>query len=70
MIDLKSLQNEVQQTRQARLEAEAASCELEELIWQIRHLEPGRHGLLLLADGYEPEPRAPSSEPVRTAVYA
>jgi hypothetical protein len=36
MIDGKALADELRQARAARLEAEAASCEVEELLWEVR----------------------------------
>ena len=36
MIDSKALASELQQARAARLQAEAAWCEVEELLWQVQ----------------------------------
>jgi len=36
MIDGKSLADELQQARAARIEAETASCDVEELLWEVR----------------------------------
>ena len=41
MIDLKTLQSEVDHARLARLDAQAAGTEVEELIWSVQHFEPG-----------------------------
>ena len=55
MIDLKSLENELHQARMARLDAEAASCDLEEVIWEVQRFQPGRQRLLFLVDGLDRE---------------
>jgi len=36
MIDGKALADELQQARAARIEAETASCDVEELLWEVR----------------------------------
>jgi hypothetical protein len=36
MIDRKALASELQQARAARLQAEAAWCEVEELLWEVQ----------------------------------
>ena len=38
MIDTKAMAEELRQTQQARIEAEDAGNELEELLWQIQHM--------------------------------
>jgi hypothetical protein len=48
MIDLKSLENELHQCRLARLDAEAAEREVEELLWQVQHFEPGKQRMLFI----------------------
>jgi hypothetical protein len=48
MIDLKALENEVQQCRLARLEVEAAERDVEEMIWQVQHFEPGKQRMLFI----------------------
>ena len=53
MIDLKSLAIEMHHARQARI---AASSEVEELIWQVAHFEPGKQRLVFMVDVGEPEP--------------
>ena len=37
MIDIKALTEELHQARLARIEAEAANSDLEELIWEVQH---------------------------------
>jgi len=54
MIDLKTLQNELHQARLARLDAEAAGSEVEELIAAVQHFQPGRQRLLFVVDCGEP----------------
>jgi len=48
MIDLKSVENELQQCRLARLDAEAAEREVEELLWEVQHFEPGKQRMLFI----------------------
>ena len=56
MIDLKSLAIEMHHARQARIDAQAASSEVEELIWQVTHFEPGKQRMVFMVDVGEPEP--------------
>ena len=56
MIDLKSLAIEMHHARQARIDAHAASSEVEELIWQVAHFEPGKQRMVFMVDVGEPEP--------------
>ena len=58
MIDLKSLAIEMQQAREARIDAQAASSEVEELIWSVQHFEPGKQRMVFMVDVGEPEPFA------------
>jgi hypothetical protein len=37
MIDSKALASQLKQARTARLRVEAASCEVEELLWEVQH---------------------------------
>ena len=46
VVDLKALQAELDQARNARLDAEAAGCEVEELISSVQHFRPGRGRLV------------------------
>jgi len=57
MIDLKTLEIELQQARAARIDAEAAGCEVEALIWSVQHFQPGKQRLLYMVDGGGEEPR-------------
>ena len=56
MIDLKTLQIELHQARLARIDAQAAGSEVEELIWQVAHFEPGKRRMVFMVDCGEPEP--------------
>ena len=50
MIDLKSLENELHQARLARIDAQAAGSEVEELIWTVQHFEPGKQRMVFMID--------------------
>ena len=56
MIDLKSLEIELHQARLARIDAQAACCEVEELTWTVQHFEPGKQRMVFMIDVGEPEP--------------
>ncbi len=53
MIDRKALESDLQQARLARIEAEAAGAEVEELIWQVQHVQLGRQRLVFSIDCYD-----------------
>jgi hypothetical protein len=55
MIDLKTLHDELNHVRLARLDAEAAEREVEEMIWQVQHFEPGKQRMLFIFECGEPE---------------
>ena len=55
MIDLKALENELQQCRLARLDAEAAERDVEEMLRQVQHFEPGKQRMLFIFECGEPE---------------
>jgi hypothetical protein len=57
MIDAKAFSVELQQARLARIEAEAASSDLEELIWQVQHAAPERC-FAYFFDGFDPDSAA------------
>jgi hypothetical protein len=42
MIDRKAMANDLQQARLTRIDAQAASSDVEELIWQVQHVRLGR----------------------------
>ena len=56
MIDLKTLEIELQQARLARIDAQAAGCEVEDLIWSVQHFEPGKQRMVFMIDVGEDEP--------------
>jgi hypothetical protein len=58
MIDRKTLQDELHQARQARLDAEAAGTEVEDLIRSVQHFQPGKQRLVFMVDCGEPVPTA------------
>ena len=58
MIDLKTLQSELDQARLARLDAQAAGAEVEELIWSVQHFEPGKQRMVFMVDCSEPDESA------------
>ena len=51
MIDLKAIETELHHARLARIEAETASTDVEDLIWQVQHFEPGRGRLCVFIEG-------------------
>ncbi len=55
MIDRKAMENELNQARLARMEAEAASDEVEELIWEVQHVRLGRQRMVFAVAGFEQE---------------
>ena len=56
MIDRQAMANDLQQARQARLEAQAANSEVEELIWQVQHVQLGRQRIVFTIAGFDQEP--------------
>ncbi len=53
MIDRMALENELHHARLARIEVQAATQDVEDLIWQVQHFEPGRGRLCVFVDGLE-----------------
>ncbi len=53
MIDRKAMEDELNQARLARLEAQAASDEVEELIWDVQHIRLGRQRMVFSIAGFE-----------------
>jgi hypothetical protein len=53
MIDRKAMENDLQEARRARLEAEAANCDVEELIWELQHVQLGRQRIVFSIAGFE-----------------
>ena len=59
MIDVKAMEIELSQARQARIDAQAAGLEVEELISAVQHFEPGKQRLVfMIACGEEDWPLA------------
>ncbi len=56
MIDAKALAIELHQARLARIEAEAASSDLEELIWQVRHAPSNGQRFAYFFEGFDQDP--------------
>jgi len=61
MIDLKTLENELHHARLARIDAQAAGADVEELIWHVQHFRPGRQRLVFMIDGGDHEPQGPAN---------
>jgi hypothetical protein len=55
MIDLKTVEAELQLARQARLDAEAANAEVEDMIWEVQHVQLGRQHMVFSIDGFDPD---------------
>ena len=55
MLDRKSMENELHQARLARMDAEAASADVEELIWEVQHIRLGRQRMVFAIAGFEQE---------------
>jgi hypothetical protein len=58
MIDRKAMENDLQEARRARLEAEAANCDVEELIWELQHVQLGRQRIVFSIAGFEQDSAA------------
>jgi hypothetical protein len=61
MIDRQAMANDLQQARQARLEAQAAGSDVEELIWQVQHVQLGRQRIVFSIAGFDQEPEGPAN---------
>jgi hypothetical protein len=59
MIDRQAMANDLQQARQARIEAQAANSDVEELIWQVQHVQLGRQRIVFSIAGFDQEPEGP-----------
>jgi hypothetical protein len=55
MIDRVRMENDLLEARQARLDAEAANQDVEELIWELRHVRLGRQRVVFSVAGFEQE---------------
>jgi hypothetical protein len=56
MFDRIALKNQLDEVRQYRLDAQAAGSEVEDLIRQVQHFEPGKQRLVFMVDIGEVEP--------------
>ena len=61
MIDRQAMANDLQQARQARIEAQAANSDIEELIWQVQHVQLGRQAIVFSIAGFDQEPDGPAN---------
>ncbi len=52
MIDSKAMAQQLEQARQARIEAETAYCDIEELLWQMHHQTPVGPRIAYAFDGF------------------
>ena len=59
MIDRKAMENDLHQARMARLEAEAANSDVEELIWELQHVQLGRQRIVFSIAGFEQDAGTP-----------
>jgi hypothetical protein len=48
MLNLKEIQNELVHARQARIDAQQAGTDVEEMIWQVQHFEPGKQRVVFI----------------------
>jgi len=55
MIDRNRMQNDLLEARRARLEAEAANHDVEELIRELQHVQLGRQRVVFSIAGFEQE---------------
>jgi len=53
MIDREAMANDLQAARQARIDAEAANTDVEELIWELQHVQLGRQRIVFSIAGFE-----------------
>ena len=51
VIDRKAMQDDLERARQARLEAEAANADVEEMLWEIQHIRLGHQRIVFSIDG-------------------
>jgi hypothetical protein len=58
MIDRTMMETELNQARLARQDAEAAITDVEDMIWELQHVQLGRQRLVFSIAGFEQEPEA------------
>jgi hypothetical protein len=51
MIDRQAMQDDLARARQARLEAEAANADVEEMLWEIQHIRLGHQRMVFSVEG-------------------
>lgn len=61
MIDRKAMENDLHQARMARLDAEAANYDVEELIWELQHVQLGRQRIVFSIAGFDQDVGAPAN---------
>lgn len=55
MIDRVRMQSDLLEARRARQDAEAAHQDVEELIWELQHVQLGRQRVVFSIAGFEQE---------------
>ncbi len=55
MIDRVRIETDLQEARRARQDAEAANQDVEELIWELQHVQLGRQRVVFSIAGFEQE---------------
>lgn len=60
MIDRKAMERDLHAARMARLEAEAANSDVEELIWELQHIQLGRQRIVFSIAGFDQDVAAPA----------
>ena len=53
MIDRKAMQDDLDRARQARLEAEAANADVEEMLWEVQRIRLGHQRIVFSIAGFE-----------------
>ncbi|MFN3658487.1 MAG: hypothetical protein ACK4UO_14645 [Pseudolabrys sp.] len=53
MIDRQAMENDLNLARQARLAVEEATCDVEEMIWEIQHIRLGHQRIVFSIAGLE-----------------
>ena len=61
MIDRKAMENELHQAKLARMDAEAANTDVEEMIWELQHVQLGRQRIVFSITGFDQELAAPAN---------
>ena len=53
MIDRKAMENDLYLARKARQDAQAANSAVEELLWELQHVQLGRQRVVFSIAGFE-----------------